>query len=110
MDRVASGYQAAEAPVATDRGGVAFADVLGGGVFEWDPASGEVSTVVPKRRGVGGMARHADGGLVLSGRDVLHVAPDGTTWTVYVPGEGVAGLNDLTTDPDGRVVVGQLRF
>jgi len=110
MDRVASGYQLAEAPVATSRGGVVFADVLGGGVFEWDPSSGGVSTVVPKRRGVGGMARHADGGLVLSGRDVLHVAPDGTTRTVFAPGEGVAGINDLTVDPDGLVVVGQLRF
>jgi D-xylonolactonase len=110
MERVASGYELAEAPVATPAGGVVFADVLGGGVFEWNPATGAVSTVVPKRRGVGGMARHDDGGLVLSGRDVIHVAPDGTTRTVYVPGDGVAGINDLTIDPDGRVVVGQLRF
>jgi sugar lactone lactonase YvrE len=110
MERVASGYQLVEAPVATQGGGVVFSDVLGGGVFEWSPTTGEVTSVLPKRRGIGGMARHADGGLVMSGRDVIHVAPDGTTHPVYEPDAGVAGINDLTVDPDGLVVVGQLRF
>ncbi|MDY7099707.1 MAG: SMP-30/gluconolactonase/LRE family protein [Actinomycetota bacterium] len=110
MERIASGYQLVEGPVATPEGGVVFSDVLGGGVYEWSPATGEVTTVVAKRRGIGGMARHADGGLVMSGRDVIHVAPDGESRTIYTPGEGVAGINDLTVDPDGRIVVGQLRF
>ena len=110
MERIASGYQLVEGPVATPGGGVVFSDVLGGGVYEWTPATGEVTTVLPKRRGIGGMARHADGGLVMSGRDVIHLAPDGTSRTVHQPEEGVAGVNDLTVDPDGRIVVGQLRF
>ncbi|HEX7134750.1 MAG TPA: SMP-30/gluconolactonase/LRE family protein [Iamia sp.] len=109
MEIVASGYQLAEAPVATDDGGVAFSDVLGGGVRAWSPVTGEVVDVIPKRRGIGGMARHADGGLVVTGRDVAHVR-DGETRTLYAPPDGVAGLNDLTVDPEGRVVVGQLRF
>lgn len=110
MELITSGYELAEGPVATDEGGVVFADVLGGGVYEWSPSSGEVSTVLAKRRGIGGMARHADGGLVLSGRDIVHLAPDGSTRVIFQPGDGVAGINDLTVDPDGRVVVGQLRF
>ena len=110
MERIASGYQLVEAPVATAGGGVVFSDVLGGGVYEWSPDSGTVTTVLPKRRGIGGMARHDDGGLVMSGRDVIHLRPDGTSRTIYEPGAGVAGINDLTIDPDGRVVVGQLRF
>jgi xylono-1,5-lactonase len=109
VERIAHGYRLAEAPVATGDGGVEFSDVLGGGVFRWSPAGDRVEVVVPKRRGVGGMARHADGGLVMSGRDVVHVR-DGETRTVYAPGEGVAGINDLTVAPDGRLVVGQLRF
>jgi gluconolactonase len=111
MEIVASGYQLAEAPVAVDDGGVVFSDVLGGGVHRWSPATGSVETVVPKRRGIGGMARHADGGLVLSGREVIHVLGDATR-TIYAPSaeSGVTGLNDLTVDPDGRLVVGQLRF
>lgn len=110
MERVASGYQLVEAPVATNDGGVVFSDVLGGGVYEWSPNSGEVSTVLEKRRGIGGMARHRDGGLVMSGRDVIHLGTDGQSRTIYTPAEGVAGINDLTVDPNGRIVVGQLRF
>jgi len=75
MERLTDGYQLAEAPVATPAGGVVFSDVLGGGVREWDPATGEVTVVIPKRRGVGGMARHRDGGLVVSGRDVSCTCP-----------------------------------
>lgn len=110
MERIAEGYELVEAPVATPDGGVVFSDVLGGGVFEWSPSDGQVRTVLAKRRGVGGMARHADGGLVLSGRDIIHLGPDGSTRQIYQPPEGVAGINDLTVDPDGRIVVGQLRF
>lgn len=110
MEQIASGYELVEAPVATDSGGVVFSDVLGGGVYEWSPSSGEVTIVLPKRRGIGGMARHTDGGLILSGRDIVHLAADSATRVVYQPGEGVAGINDLTVDPDGRIVVGQLRF
>jgi sugar lactone lactonase YvrE len=108
MERIATGYQLAEAPVATDDGGVAFSDVLGGGVHRWSPSAGAVEVVVPERRGIGGMARHADGGLVVTGRDVSHV-DGGDSRVLYAPEEGVAGLNDLTVDPEGRVVVGRLR-
>jgi gluconolactonase len=108
MDRIASGYLLAEAPVAAPDGGVFFSDVLGGGVYHWSPSRSSVETVIEKRRGVGGMAMHADGGLVVSGRDVSHVKEGGTR-TLFAS-DDVAGLNDLTVDPDGRVVVGVLRF
>lgn len=109
MERVATGYALAEAPVAAPDGGVYFSDVLGGGVHHWSPRSGEVETVLPKRRGVGGMALHADGGLVMSGRDVIHLR-DGEQRTLFSAPDGVTGINDLTVDPDGRTVVGLLRF
>jgi gluconolactonase len=105
---VARGYGLAEAPTIDTDGSLVFSDVLGGGVYRLD-ASGAVSTVVPKRRGVGGIAIHADGGLVCSGRDVVHVRADGETRTVLHV-DGVAGWNDLCTDPSGRVYAGGLRF
>jgi gluconolactonase len=108
VELLASGYQLAEAPVATDDGGVVFSDVLGGGVHRWSPTTGAVETVVPERRGIGGMAAHADGGLVMSGRDLVHVR-DGVTRTLFAD-DSLAGLNDLTIDPNGEVVVGTLRF
>src|SRR6266545_3521564 len=104
MERIASGYQLAEAPVATEDGGVIFSDVLGGGVHRWSPVTGKVETVVPKRRGVGGIVVHADGGLVVSGRDVSHIDEAGDSRTLFAA-EGIAGINDLTVDPDGHVIV-----
>ena len=108
MERVASGYGLAEAPVAAPDGGVYFSDVLGGGVYHFSPRTGRVETVVAKRRGVGGMAIHADGGLVMSGRDIVHVL-NGQSTTLHSDPD-IAGWNDLTVDPDGRVIVGCLRF
>src|SRR5690349_9077800 len=105
---LAHGYGLAEAPTVDTDGTLVFSDVLGGGVYRIEQA-GMVSTVVPKRRGVGGIAIHADGGIVCSGRDVLHVRPDGEARTVLHV-DGVAGWNDLCTDASGRVYAGALRF
>jgi D-xylonolactonase len=82
--------------------------VLGGGVYRLDD-SGAVSTVVPKRRGVGGIAIHADGGIVCTGRDVIHVADTGEARPVLHV-DGVAGWNDICTDAAGRLYAGALRF
>jgi gluconolactonase len=105
---LAHGYRLAEAPTLDRDGTLVFSDVLGGGIYRWD-GSGAVSTVVPKRRGVGGIVVHADGGFVCSGRDVLHVAGPSESRTVLHV-DGVAGWNDLCTDGSGNVYAGALRF
>ena len=107
MEALAWGYGLVEGPTFARDGSIYFSDVLGGGVHRWSP-DGAVETVVPKRRGVGGMCLHADGGLVVSGRDVSHVK-DGETRTLLAL-EGVTGFNDMATDSAGRVYVGALRF
>jgi gluconolactonase len=107
-DVVAHGYGLAEAPTIDVDGSLVFSDVLGGGVYRID-AAGTVTTVVPKRRGVGGIAIHADGGIVCSGRDLVHVREGHETRTVLHV-DGVAGWNDLCTDAAGRVYAGALRF
>ena len=104
---VAEGYRLAEAPTIDIDGSLLFSDVLGGGIYRLS-ADGAVREVVPKRRGVGGIAIHADGGIVCSGRDVVHVR-DGETCTVLHV-DGVAGWNDICTDADGHVYAGALRF
>ncbi len=103
---LASGYGLAEAPRYDDNG-VYFSDVLGGGVFRWTPAG--VVTIVPKRRGVGGLVVHADGGIVISGRDIVHVRDGDTAILAHAP-EGVTGFNDMATDGEGRLYVGALGF
>jgi sugar lactone lactonase YvrE len=107
VEPLATGYGLTEAPCDDGEGGVYFSDVLGGGVHRWSPGGG-VETVLPKRRGIGGMCLHADGGLVVSGRDVVHVK-DGESRPVFAL-DGVAGFNDIGTDSDGRVYAGALRF
>jgi gluconolactonase len=96
MDEVASGYGLVEAPVWAPGRGLFFSDVLGGGVFRLG-LDGTVSPVVPKRRGVGGMALHAAGGLVVGGRNIAWVGDDGETRVLLDPGviEGAIGFNDL---------------
>jgi len=90
-----------EGPRLTADGAVLYSDVTGGGIYR----DGEV--VVAKRRGVGGLVPHRDGGVVVTGRTVQHgdrvlLARDDLT--------GFNGFNDLTTTPDGELLVGALRF
>jgi sugar lactone lactonase YvrE len=108
MKAIASGYRFPEAPTPGADGSIYFSDVLGGGVYRWSP-DGSVETVLEKRRGIGGMCMHADGGLVVSGRDVIHVR-DGDQRTLLANLEGVRGFNDLGVDREGRVYAGALRF
>jgi sugar lactone lactonase YvrE len=107
---VVDGYQLVEGPRVDADGNVWFTEVLGGGVHRWSASTGEVETVVPKRRGVGGLALHADGGVVVSGRDITHVQPDGTNRLLFAPPEGVTGFNDIGATVDGTILAGGLRF
>ena len=107
FELLTSGYGLIEGPTVAPDGGLYFSDVLGGGVFLL-ARSGAVTTVVPKRRGVGGIAAHADGGVVCSGRDLVHVR-DGVTRPLFAI-DGLPGWNDLCTDARGRVYAGAVRF
>jgi gluconolactonase len=107
-DVIAHGYGLTEGPTIAPDGSLLFSDVLGGGVYRVT-SSGDVDTVVPKRRGVGGIAVHVQGGVVCSGRDIVHVDAYGNTRTLYHR-DGIAGWNDLCTDASGRVYAGALRF
>ena len=95
-----------EGPRLDDAGNLYFSDVTNGGVYRRAP-DGDITTVVAKRRGVGGIAIHADGGLVISGRNVCHVR-DGETRVLFGR-DDVPGFNDLFADAQGRVLVGSIR-
>jgi sugar lactone lactonase YvrE len=107
IETLASGYGLIEGPTVDAEGNLYYSDVLGGGVYRRDP-DGEITTVVPKRRGVGGIVLHADGGVVVSGRDIVHVR-DGENRTMFSI-EGLPGWNDICTDSAGRVYAGSVRF
>ena len=91
-----------------------WSDVAHGGVHRL-ARSGAVTTVIPHRRGIGGMALHADGGLVVGGRNVAlegpRRCPDGAVLLERDQDSRHAiGFNDLTTDAAGRVYVGSLAY
>lgn len=106
MKLLAWGYGLIEGPRGAPDGSLFFSDVQKGGVNCRRPDA-TIEVVVPKRRGVGGIALHADGGVVVSGRNVCHVR-DGVTRILYER-DDVGGFNDLFTDIAGRVYVGCLR-
>ena len=105
IETLAWGYGLVEGPRVDVHGNLYFSDVQKGGVHRRAP-DGTIEVVVPKRRGVGGIALHADGGLVISGRNICHVL-DGQTRIVFAP--AAPGLNDLFVDRAGRVICGTMR-
>ncbi len=110
MEKLASGYGLIEGPVWDPKRGLIFSDVHGGGVYCLS-RSGAIDTVVEHRRGIGGMALHEDGGLVVSGRNVAYKGPARAETGVLLdrdPALGIIGFNDLTTDTAGRIYVGSL--
>jgi sugar lactone lactonase YvrE len=107
IETLASGYGLIEGPTVDGDGNLYFSDVLGGGVYRRDP-EGAITTIVPKRRGVGGIVLHADGGVVVSGRDIVHVR-DGSNRTLLSV-DGPLGWNDICADSAGRVYAGSIRF
>lgn len=106
LETLAHGYGLLEGPRVDANDNLYFSDVPNGGVYRRSPR-GEMTTVVPKRRGVGGIALHADGGVVVSGKNICHVK-DGQTRILFHR-DDIPGFNDLFTDTAGRVYVGSLR-
>ena len=110
MERLAHGYGLIEGPVWVPGRGLMFSDVHGGGVHCLTQ-SGEVTAVFPHRRGIGGIALHADDGLVVGGRNIgfkSFVGGDTVILLDQDPEQGNVGFNDLTTDATGRIYAGSL--
>jgi len=114
IEVLASGYGTVEGPTMDPAGHLYFSDVDNGGVYRLAP-SGEVDLVVPRRKGVAGICAHADGGIVVGGRDLSHVL-DGQSRIILgrddYPGLGltdVTGFQDIHADDQGRVFAGTVR-
>ena len=97
-----------EAPRFAADGELVFSDVLAGGLWACAP-DGTLRELLAKRRGIGGVVAHADGGWVLSGRTVLHLEPGGEQHELLAD-EEVLGYNDLGTTANGELLAGALRY
>ncbi len=110
MDRLTEGYGLIEGPVWDDKRGLIFSDVVFGGVFALSP-TGEVSQIFEHRKGIGGMALHEAGGLVVSGRNIAFKPFQGGATQIILDRDEAAGnlgYNDITTDALGRIYAGSL--
>ncbi|MGH8013081.1 MAG: SMP-30/gluconolactonase/LRE family protein [Candidatus Binataceae bacterium] len=112
LEMLASGYGLLEGPRVDDQNRLYFSDVPNGGVYRRGP-DGKVETLIPKRKGVGGIALNESGGLVISGRSLCYWnETTGQSHDLFTEWEGkpLKGLNDLTTDDSGGIYVGSLEF
>jgi xylono-1,5-lactonase len=110
VETLSGGYGLVEGPLWVPGRGLMFSDVLNGGVFCL-AANGSVSPVFEHRRGIGGLALHEAGGLVVSGRNISFKPFDGGETVVLLdrdPAAGNVGYNDFTTDGAGRIYAGSL--
>ncbi|MGH2812862.1 MAG: SMP-30/gluconolactonase/LRE family protein, partial [Actinomycetota bacterium] len=83
-----------------------YADSLGGGFYRRTP-DGRIDTLASGRPGIGGLALHAAGGVVVSGAELVHIK-DGQT-RVLLKADG-ARFNDLEPNADGAVYAGAVRW
>ena len=91
--------------------GLLFSDMTRGGVFALPGAGVEPHVVVPHRKGIGGLVAHADGGLVLAGRNVAHKHRSdhaASTTVLLETADDEQFFNDLTADAHGRLYVGSV--
>ena len=113
MEELATGYGLIEGPVWDDTQGLIYSDVIYGGVWSIDPATRLINEIVPKRRGIGGMAPHIENGLVIGGREIIFESFDKSK-SAKLLGPDVTdvaiGFNDFTTDAEGRIWAGSLAF
>jgi D-xylonolactonase len=112
MQQHATGYGLIEGPVWDASRGLIFSDVVFGGAWCLR-ADDTVSEVFAHKKGMGGMALHVDGGLVVSGRNISYKPPGGgPSVTLLDPdiNRGELGFNDLTVDPEGRIYAGSVAF
>jgi sugar lactone lactonase YvrE len=105
--RLAGGYGLTEAARWYPDTGLLFSDMTRGGVYRLAADGAEAETIIGHRKAIGGLVAHADGGLVISGRNVS--IREGESSTVLLePAADELFFNDLTADGRGRVFAGSM--
>jgi gluconolactonase len=115
VETISTGHGLLEGPLWDQELGLIVADATVGGV--WRIAQGTPpQVIISHRRGIGGLARHANGSIVIGGRNLALKWPiaDRKDETIVLlesnPASDIVGFNDFTTDQAGRIYVGSLAF
>lgn len=107
---IATGFGLAEGPTLLADDSLLVSDVLGGGVRRLAPDGTEIERLIGTRRGIGGIALDEQGGVIVSGREVVRLAADGQPEVLLAREEPVTGFNDIAATPDGGLLAGALHF
>src|ERR1700722_3626269 len=108
LARLASGYGLLEGARWYPEHGLVFSDMTAGGVYRLPPGATGPETLIPHRKAIGGLVAHADGGFVVSGRNVSIKGDDGTTTVLLEAAADEQFFNDITADGRGRLFAGSL--
>ncbi|HEY3742125.1 MAG TPA: SMP-30/gluconolactonase/LRE family protein [Bryobacteraceae bacterium] len=115
VETISTGHGLLEGPLWNQKLGLIVADATVGGV--WRIGHGAApEVIIAHRRGIGGLAFHANGSVVIGGRNLALKWPvsDGKDDTIVLlesnPAADIVGFNDFTTDAVGRIYVGSLAF
>ncbi len=106
LELLAWGFGLVEGPRTDTTGTLYFSDATNGRVYRRG-VDGTIDELLSGRL-VGGLALHADGGLVLSGPDVSHWR-DGEV-RVLLQDDAIGMWNDLQPDAEGRIITGSVRM
>jgi sugar lactone lactonase YvrE len=101
------GYGLTEAARWYPEYGLVFSDMTRGGVYRFAPGSSVPETVIAHRKAIGGLVAHADGGFVISGRNISHKFGESTV-ALLEPREDEFFFNDLGADGRGRIFCGSM--
>lgn len=104
---LAGGYGLSEAARWYPEHGLVYSDMLKGGVFRLPPGAGEPEVIIPKRKAVGGLVAHADGGFVVSGRNITHTNGESSR-VLLEPRDDEQFFNDFGADGRGRLFCGAM--
>jgi gluconolactonase len=108
MRKLLDGHGLLEAARWYPNHGLLFSDMTEGGVYRLRGVGQPVESVIEHRKGIGGLVAHANGGLVVAGRNVAYKADDGTTTVLMETAPDETFFNDLTADGIGRLYVGSV--
>ncbi len=110
LARLASGYGLLEGARWYPEHGLVFSDMTVGGVYRLraDAGAAGPEVLMPHRKAIGGLVAHADGGFVVSGRNVSVKAADGTTTVLLEAAADEQFFNDITADGRGRLFAGSV--
>jgi sugar lactone lactonase YvrE len=112
LEILASGFGLLEGPRVDEQNRLYFSDVQNGGIYRRGP-DGAIEILIPKRKGVGGIALNQGGGIVCTGRSLIYWnEATRTSRDLFTEFDGrpLKGLNDIQPDDHGSIFVGSLEF